>query len=301
VTAGPDLNRVGDGLGFDACGRGKPYLRTLMPYGRIGSHGGWAHDIFAKNLAAGKYTFAQIRALVARNDACLQSVTGVPVRSYAAPDGLHPQPLMTHVLDSLGIIGYYYTGDTGAPVERPFYDGTLVSSKSWAYPVMPLGDVASVAEMRRAHISPQRVEQWLDQTAAYAASQRGIYLFYSHSYDFEYEGYAHAMNRFLNHVEALERAGRLRTGNMVQSSEFMDRFMATTASFTRTADGVHVRIYNPHGLRSIAFAVPTAWIRANDIPPELRRTGEQRGYTVFSVTVNRNDLDLTLPGEEIAA
>jgi hypothetical protein len=300
VTAGPDLDRIGDKLGFNACGRGKPYLQSLMPYGRIGSHGGWAHNLFAKDLAAGDYSFDQIRSLVARNDACLQSITHVPVLSYAAPVGVHPQPLMTHVLDSLGILGYYYTGDTGAPVERPFYDGTQVSTKSWAFPVMPLGDVASVAEMRRAHISPARVEQWLDQTAAYAANQRGIYLFYSHSYDFEYEGYAHAMNHFLNHVETMERAGRLRTGNMVQSAQFMDRFMATTASFTRGADGVHVQLYNPHGLRSIAFAVPTAWIRANDLPPELRRTGEQRGYTVLSVTVDRDDLDLTLPKAEVA-
>jgi len=33
VTAGPDRDVLGDGLGFDACGRGKKYLRMLMPYG----------------------------------------------------------------------------------------------------------------------------------------------------------------------------------------------------------------------------------------------------------------------------
>ena len=96
---------------------------------RIGSHGGWAHNEFAADVASGKDTPAQVRELIDRNDRCLQSVTGVPVRSFAAPVGEHPQPMMTRALDQLGIIGYYYTGDTGSAVERPFYNGTLVSSE----------------------------------------------------------------------------------------------------------------------------------------------------------------------------
>jgi hypothetical protein len=269
VTAGPDLNRAGDGLGFDACGRGKAYLHTLMPYGRIGSHGGWAHNEFAAKIAAGDYSRAQIESLVERNDACLQSVTGVPVLSFAAPVGEHPQPEMTNVLDDLGIIGYYYTGDTGSQVERPFYDGKLVSTKSWAFPIMPLGTVASVAEMRRAHIAPARVERWLDDTAAYAADQHGIYLVYSHSYDFLYGNYAEALSHFLDHLETMERS----------------------------RDGVHVHLANPRGLRSIAFAIPTSWLGSTTLPSELRRTGTDGGYTILSVNGDRSELDLTLAGK----
>ncbi len=139
VTAGPDLERIGDGLGFEACGKGRKYLAMLMPYGRIGSHGGWAHNLFAKNLEENRYSVAQVRELVDRNDRCLESVTGERVRSYAAPVGEHPQPMMTNVLDSLGIKGYYYTGDTGAPVERAFFNGKLVSAYSWAFPIVPFG------------------------------------------------------------------------------------------------------------------------------------------------------------------
>jgi len=80
---------------------------------------------------------------------------------------------------------------------RPFFAGTLVSSKSWAFPVMPLGDVASVGEMERDHITPQAVEAWLNGTASYAADQRGIYLLYSHSYDFMQRGYGEAVARFV--------------------------------------------------------------------------------------------------------
>jgi hypothetical protein len=297
VTAGPDLNRAGDGLGFDACGRGKSYLQTIMPFGRIGSHGGWAHNEFAAKVAADDYSPTQIRSLIERNDACLQSVTGVPVLSFAAPVGEHPQPLMTNVLDELGIIGYYYTGDTGSPVERPFFNGKLVSTESWAFPIMPLGTVASIAEMRRAHISPARVERWLDDTAAYASHQHGIYLVYSHSYDLLYENYADAMSRFLDRVETMERGAHLQTTDMVTAATFMDRFVTTTSSFTRKADGVHVHLANPRGLRSIAFAIPSSWLGSTPLPSELRRTGSDGPYTILSVTDDPSALDVTLPGK----
>jgi len=298
VTAGPDLNRPGDGLGFDACGRGRPYLQTLMRFGRIGSHGGWAHNMFASRVAAGTYTRDQIRSLITRNDACLASVTGVPVRSFAAPVGEHPQPVMTEVLDELGQTGYYYTGDTGAPVERPFYDGRLVSSKSWAFPIMPLGKVASVAEMRRAQISPARVEAWLEQTAEYAADRHGVYLVYSHSYDFLYGGYAQATSRFLDRLEAMQRAGRIQTTDMATAAAFMTRFVGTTSSFSHARGGVRVHLHNTQGLRSIAFAVPTTWLRHRTPPTGLRATGTQGHYTVLCVDDDRRDLDVMLPGVE---
>ncbi len=293
VTAGPDLQVDGDGLGFDACGRGVAYLRSIMPYGRIGSHGGWAHNEFARKVLSGEYDQAKIRELIDRNDRCLASVTHVPVRSFAAPVGVHPQPMMTHVLDSLGIIGYYYTGDTGAPAERPFFDGQLVSEKSWAFPVMPLGDVASIEEMRIEQIPPSRVLSWLDDTADFAAEQHRIYLFYSHSYDLEYLGYAHAMARYFDRLESMERSGHLRLTNMVDAAEFMDHYMATDASFSRTQTGVHVRLANPRGLRSIAFALPTDWIRSASVPAGVRRTGGDSGYTIYSVVTNGTDADLT--------
>ena len=137
-------------------------------------------------------------------------------------------------------------------------------------------------------------------TADFAADQRGIYLFYSHSYDLLAPGYSAAMARFLNHAAALERAGRLRTTNMVAASEFMDRFIATTSSFNRSPDGVHVRLENSGGLRDIAFAVPTSWIRAGSLPAELRATGTQGNYTILSVKSNADTLDVTLPGVSAA-
>jgi hypothetical protein len=297
VTAGPDLQRVGDGLGFDACGGGRPYLNSLLGFGTIGSHGGWAHNLFAKNLEENRYTPAEVRALVDRNDRCLASVTGKPIRSYAAPVGVHPQPMMTQVLDDLGIAGYYYTGDTGAPAERPFFNGVLVSDKSWAFPIMPFGLAASIAEMRKAHMGAPVVEGWLDGTAAYAAQRHGIYLIYSHSYDLLAAPYALAFGRFLDRVEALERAGTLRPIGMAAAADFMQRFSATRATFARGPHGIDVRLHNDAGLRSIAFALPTAWLAAASAPPPgVRRTARSGGYTIFAVDRDRTDLDVTFRG-----
>lgn len=327
VTAGPDLDRVGDKLGFGACARGpgRSYLETLARFGTIGSHGGWAHNLFAETLEANKYTPALLREMVDRNDRCLASVIGKPVRSYAAPAGVHPQPEMTQILDALGIRGYYYTGDTGGPMLRPFWNGQLVSNRSWAFPVMPSGKLASIGEMRDAGIPEPPVERWLEQTAAYAADRHGIFLVYSHSYDLlparfvaayydaerrdvPFHGdqnaatrlpapYAVAFAHFLDRVEALERAGKLRTTNMPAAAAFMDRFVATTYSFAKVAGGVHVTLHNPAGLRSIAFALPSAWLHYGALPPPgVRWTSNADGYAIFAVDRDLRDLDVTFAG-----
>jgi hypothetical protein len=227
----------------------------------------------------------------------LESVTGKTVKSYAAPVGVHPQPLMTNVLDSLGIKGYYYTGDMGAPVERPFFNGKPVSTSSWAFPVMPFGKVASIAEMRKAGIRGSEVERWLDETASYSAERRAIFLIYSHSYDLLAPAYARAFGHFLDRLEAMQRAGTLRMTNMVSAATFMDRFVATTASFIRTPRGLEVHLSNPGGLRSIAFAVPSNWLRADAaLPAEVRRTSVDRRYTIFSVDRDEREIDVVFSG-----
>lgn len=326
VTAGPDLDRSGDGLGFDACGHGpgRSDLAVLAAFGTIGSHGGWAHNLFATDLGQNRYSRAQVRDLVDRNDRCLESVTGKPVRSYAAPAGVHPQPMMTQILDELGIAGYYYTGDTGGPVVRPFYNGQLVSEHSWAFPVMPDGKVASIGEMRDLGTPGPAVERWLEQTAASAAERHAIFLVYSHSYDLlppqdvaaYYEAerrgtrlqlrhandalpepYADAFGHFLNRVEFLERTGQLHTTDMPSAAAFMDRFVATTSSFTKTSGGVRVILHNPVGLRSIAFALPVAWLADGAAAPAgVRRTSADGGYAIFTVEQYLRDIDVTFMG-----
>ena len=54
ITAGEFRDKPGDNLGFDACGKGRKYVEMIMPYGTIGSHGGWAHNWFSYGILDGR-------------------------------------------------------------------------------------------------------------------------------------------------------------------------------------------------------------------------------------------------------
>lgn len=55
ITAGDFRDKPGDGLGFDACGKGKDLVRKLAEFGIIGSHGGWGHNFFSNNIMKGVF------------------------------------------------------------------------------------------------------------------------------------------------------------------------------------------------------------------------------------------------------
>jgi hypothetical protein len=298
VTAGPDMARIGDGQGFHACDpKGQKFLREIAKYGTIGDHGGWAHNYFSSNLEAGKFTKDQVAALVARNSRCLESVVGTPMRSYAAPDGAHPQPMMTEILESQGIDSYYYTGDSGSPAVRPFYDGRIVGKKSWAFPVLTLGTAASVQEMAADSVAPARTERWLKEVLAFTEAQRGIYLVYTHSYDLRvHPQYIGAFAAFLTALERDQRLGLLRTISMPEATEFLQRYVQTTLRYTTGRESYTLELDNPAGLHDIAFAVPDSeagGARAIE-SVDVALAGTEPGYHIYYVTSNLEHLALTI-------
>jgi peptidoglycan/xylan/chitin deacetylase (PgdA/CDA1 family) len=293
ATAGPDRDREGDHEGLDACGLGTPLIRELAGYGTIGSHGGWAHNYFAWGVEDGTLAKRRISDLIKRNNDCITSITGKPIRSFAAPDGAQPQPLMTNILGQLGMNSYYYTGDTGMSVTRAFYDGRMVSSSVWAFPTMPYDRVASLHEMAVAKTQPKAVLDWLDSSAAYAARTRSIMLLYSHAYDlFVNEQFDASFSSFLDTVEHLEKSGQLLTGGMAQSASFMQRFVATYVTFSRTLDGISVHLANGQGLRDIAFAVPFGYA-PQPRAPWLAYRGVDQTAGVFAITDDRKTADIS--------
>ncbi|MGH2827064.1 MAG: polysaccharide deacetylase family protein, partial [Actinomycetota bacterium] len=231
VTAGPFRDRQGDGLGFDACGEGQEHLEALLPFGEIGSHGGWSHNYFSDQLENSKLTEAQLRDAIVRNEECLESVTQREVSAYSAPNGVHP-PVVTRLLEERGINAYYYTGDSGSAPNRTFLDGARVSDDAWAFPVMPNGLYASVGEMIKAGLSPREVEQWLVETLDYVGDQRTVRLLYSHPYDLSDTSYLAVYNDFLDTAESLQSRGLLRVEPMTYFADFMSRFVETEFSFT---------------------------------------------------------------------
>ncbi|WP_371381306.1 hypothetical protein [Sporomusa aerivorans] len=256
VTAGGFRDYPKDRLGYDAAGAGKDLTLMLKNYGVIGSHGGWAHNWFIENILNGSLNEQDIRKYIALNNDVLEKITGNKVTEYSAPGGLHPQPVMTHMLGDMGIIAYYYTGDTGSAPNRTFYDGKMVSDKVIAFPVMPLGRTASLGEMQDLHYTQDKVGEWLGDILAYAARNRTVRLVYSHPYDIG--EYPTAIKEFLDKAEALQAAGEISVRPMSYYASFFLRFLKTTYSFDLHDKQLVVSLKNPEGLAGITVALPKA-------------------------------------------
>lgn len=260
VTAGPDDNAPGDGAGFNACGPNASLVQLLMRYGDIGDHGGWLHNYFAFQLVHGLLTPAQTEEYVRLNSQCLQSITGTPVRTYAAPEGVHPQPDFTRILERAGINAYYYAGDIGSAPNRTFARGSIVSPTAWAFPTMPDGFYVSLGEMLDAWLTADDVETWLNTTLDYIVNGRTIRLVYSHSYDLLLAtGYIPAFKRFLDRLEAMQREGRIRVEPMEYFATFLTRFLKTRASYSLQGRSLLVALDNPEQLKDISMFVPSGW------------------------------------------
>lgn len=265
ITAGEFRDRPGDGLGFDAAGKGRPLVKYLERFGNIGSHGGWAHNWFYQNIENRKFTARQMETYIAKNNRTLAQITGVPVTEYAAPSGVHPQPVTTRILAALGIMAYYYTGDSGSGPNRTFFRGRMVSDRVMAFPVMPLGQAASLHEMQTLeHQTESEVARWLNGIADYTARHRTVRLFYSHPYDIQ--TYPGAVTGFIDHVASLQRRRQLRAGTMTQFAGFLRRFLKTDYSFTLKQGQLVITLNNPEGLTDITIAVPRQSYRRYDKP-----------------------------------
>lgn len=259
ITAGPFRDEPGDGLGFDACGKGKEYAKMLMPYGVIGSHGGWAHNWFSENVLKGKFKEKEIYQYIRENNDCLESITGYKIREYSAPNGVHPQPETTKVLEELRMVAYYYTGDSGSSPNRTFINGKIVSSKVIAFPITPFETSASLHEMKKQGISEEDVANFLIRLVEYVEKNRQIRLFYSHPYDIPL--YPDAVMRFIDLVEEKEMSKKIEVHTISYFADFLLRFLKTDFSFNYQNRIFTAELKNPDGLKDIAVAVPKSYGR----------------------------------------
>ncbi len=254
ITAGDFVDKPGDGLGFEACGKGRRFVEILSNYGVIGSHGGWGHNWFANNIRKGIFRKKEILKYIKKNNDCLESITKKKIIEYSAPDGVHPQPVATEVLEDLGITAYYSTGDTGSSPTRIFIDGKKVSDTAWSFPVMPFQKHASLYEMDKAGMKKSEVKKWLKENADYAVRNRTVRLLYSHPYNIEH--YPDIIKNFLDYIENLQKQGKLQVKPMSYFAEFYRRFLKTKYVFTAEDRKTKVILNNPEGLNGITIAVP---------------------------------------------
>lgn len=254
-TAGPFTDKPGDGVGFDACGKGRSYLKPVLKYGTLGSHGGWAHNWFYRNILDGTFGEKEIEKYVVKNNNCLRSISGYPVIEYSAPNGVHPQPLLTQILERNGIIAYYYTGDSGSAPNRTFFNKQMISPNVIAFPVLSYRQTASFFEMKREGVTPGDFQKWGLELVDYLIENRTVRLIYSHSYDVE-PYFPREFKRIIDRVDQASREGHLLAKPMSYFAKFMRRFLKTSYRFTAIETGLRIHVANPAGLREIVVAVP---------------------------------------------
>jgi hypothetical protein len=254
VTASDFRDEPGDGLGFDACGKGRSSIQLIKDYGVIGSHGGWGHNWFSKNIENNTFRRKEIYDYIKINNDCLESIAGYRVVEYAAPNGIHPQPVTTEILEELGFLAYYYTGDTGSAPNRTFFNGQMISGRIIAFPILTFGKAASFYEMQRYRYSEEEVKGWLLRTIDYVIQNRTVRLIYSHPYDIP--EYPDAIKSFLNVANRKQKEGRLRIETMTDFAGFFLKFLKTDYRFKNQEKALIISLKNPDGLKGITVALP---------------------------------------------
>ncbi|MBT8349579.1 MAG: polysaccharide deacetylase family protein [Sulfurovum sp.] len=256
ITSGPDVYIPQDGLGFDVLGEGRGLVEQLMEYGSIGSHGGWIHNWFAKNIKEKNLTTEEIKSYIQNNNEALEAVTGYKPIEYSAPVGVFPPLSSIKIMKELGFKSYYYVGDSGSAPNRTFYNGKMLSDTIIAFPVMTFGINASLKEAHDSHLSEEKMKKYYREFADYLVANRSVRLFYSHPHDIRDYQYQDAVKDFLDYISTLVEEGKLQTRTMTNISHFIVRLANTKKRFTVDAEGIYAEVTNDISLDEIVLAIP---------------------------------------------
>ncbi|MCP5051741.1 MAG: hypothetical protein GY940_31535 [bacterium] len=275
ITAGSYNARPGDQLGFDACGSGLPYTETLLDYGTLGSHGGWAHNWFTRNVSNGNFGGKEIESYILKNNRCLETISGYPMIEYSAPGSNHPQPRVTRLLEKNNMIAYYYTGDSGSAPNRTFYNNRMISQSVIAFPVLSYRNVVSFQEMNRQGVPSREVGDWLEGILDFVIRNRTVRLLYSHAYELQ-PFYPDMVQYFIRQVQQKSREGLLHAKPMSYFAKFTRHFLETKYHFRPRPGGLEVRLENPGGLTGVVAAIPSEPFETPSITGI--KTEEKDGY-----------------------
>ncbi len=292
-TAGDSCDKPGDKKGFDAEGKGREFLDSIKEFGVIGSHGGWAHNWFCTNIERGVFKEEQIRKYVKINNESLQRIAGYPIIEYSAPNGVHPQPLMTEILEDLGIIAYYYTGDSGSAPNRTFFKGKMVSDKLIAFPILSYRSIASMEEMKLTGVTGAEFRTWLFDLYKFLRNNRTIRLIYSHSYDVP-AFHPEILKEFIDHLDIESGKELIRVKPMSYFAKFLTRFLKTKYFFVKDGNKLKININNPDGLSDITVAVPREIYKTPQFKTGEISIDKDESYLYITIKEKLNEKTLVL-------
>ena len=307
LTAGPDVDVPGDGLGMDLANNPgmRAWVRRFAERGdEIGSHGGWIHNEFGRLID--KQAPALSTAMIERNSAAVSQASDRPVREYSAPSGNHPA-WVSPWLREQGIRAYYFTGDIGMAPTRSFQDGKRPLPDMWAFPVLSYGAYAAFEEARAAGVPEADVAAWLKDVADYCARFRTVRLVYFHPPGIAL--FPRAFADWLAHTKRLVDDGELQWMTMAQYADFANKRLQArwqladdNAAGGSKGAGATQRLTASHpvSLQSLTWLLPLArYGRPQVLAGEARIEADELNWRVTAGAVP--ELALRLPLRAVSA
>jgi hypothetical protein len=247
-----------------------------------------AHNFFSDNILKGIFGEKEIYEYILRNNECLENITNYKILEYSAPNGVHPQPITTKVLEKLGMLCYYYTGDNGSSPNRTFINGKMLSHKVIAFPISSFGKYASFLKMKKGGKTEDEVKRWLFSIVYYVVKNRTLRLIYSHPYDIPL--YPNALREFWDYVNTLKNKGIIQVKPMSYFATLLLRFLNTKYSINFS--NKRITIVNKEGLEGITLALPKDFV-IKDLPYGVTLK-EEEGYQYITITkaFSANKLDI---------
>jgi len=245
-TAGPDVDEFHDGKGLnlqkDIVARS--WVQFLIEHGdEVGSHGGWIHNYFGRNLSdSNQDSFQQYLEL---NKQTIEDSAGHPVREYSAPLGNQPE-WVTRWLEQHNVVAYYFAGDSGMGPTRVYRDGGRDGDRIWAFPILHFGTEASLEEMHMGSISEAAVQNWLVNIADFTSREHVIRLVYSHPLGAT--RYIQTLETWFEHTRELTSERRFRWYTMSQVADFLNDRQQVTWSMQHRGSNAVLSATHPHTL-----------------------------------------------------
>lgn len=275
VTAGPDQREFGDGLGVDL-DHNKEFqdvLRTLMTQGNeIGSHGGWIHDWFGKQVS--DRNEEQMAPYLQRNADAIKQLIGHDQTEYSAPTGNQPT-WVTDWLDEHHVLAYYFTGNMGQGPTRTYRDGRR-DRHIWSFPVQTYGHISTIEEAYTEHIPEPEISSWLTSLVHFVAGTGQIRLIYFHPPGAVL--YPDAIHQLMQTADTAEKEGQFRWHTMTELARFMERRVQTVWRIANDNQAVTINADNAVTLHQLTWLFATALYNKPQIVSG-QATVERRGDT----------------------
>ncbi len=255
ITAGPDVDFFGDGLGNDLPNNAETqaWLRYFDQKGhQVGSHGGWIHNYYGINVT--EDNGAEFEQYLVLNHNAVDDLLGRKSTEYSAPQGNNPLWAMDWLQD-YGILGYYFAGHTGMAPTLGYREGKPKNRGMWAFPVMPFGEYATFEEFDVYGVTDAEIIDWYNSLMDFAVFNRTSRLIYAHPPGAA--GHPEVMHALMDRAAAYKDNGYFKWYTMTNLANFMNSRAQVSWSVMDDGFGLHsFKAKHPASLKGQTWMLP---------------------------------------------